>query len=65
MVMVECSNGTLTFDIEVDFETVVVGSTATGNAYVKYICKRPVTECIVAHLHYTFLYYTICCCTTI
>ena len=30
MVMVECSNGTLTFDIEVDFETVVAGSTATG-----------------------------------
>ena len=34
MVMVECTNGTLTFDIEVDFETVVAGSTATGKSQV-------------------------------
>ena len=30
VVMVECTGGTLTFDIEVTFETVVAGSTATG-----------------------------------
>ena len=30
MVVVECTGGTLTFPIEVTFETVVAGSTATG-----------------------------------
>ena len=30
VVIVECTGGELTFDIEVDFETVVAGSTATG-----------------------------------
>ena len=30
VVVVECTGGNLTFDIEVTFETVVLGSTATG-----------------------------------
>ena len=30
MVVVECTGGTLTFPIEVTFETVEAGSTATG-----------------------------------
>ena len=34
MVTVECIGATLTFDVEVTFETVVSGSTATGIAHV-------------------------------
>ena len=34
IVMVECTGGQLTFDIEVTFETVVAGSTATGISQV-------------------------------
>ena len=30
VVIVECTGGELAFDIEVNFETVVAGSTATG-----------------------------------
>ena len=35
VVVVECTGGNLTFDIEVTFETIVAGSTATGISQVQ------------------------------
>ena len=47
MVVVKCSGGTLTFDIDITFETVVAGSTATGilsqvhNRQLRILYSRP------------------------
>ena len=59
MVVVKCSGGTLTFDIDITFETVVAGSTATGilsqvhNRQLRILYSRPFaahfSACMLLH----------------